>query len=108
MGHRGVKVMVNHLQEHFFIEKLDSKARDFDARYLLCCHVKGGNIIPRPWGQTYRSKGRNEALHMDHLLIGEYNDSKFYLLVLKYDFWDFCELIECSNAAATAANAVLD
>ncbi|KAE8967332.1 hypothetical protein PR001_g28136, partial [Phytophthora rubi] len=25
MGHRGVKVMINHLQEHFFIEKLESK-----------------------------------------------------------------------------------
>ncbi|GMF43136.1 unnamed protein product [Phytophthora fragariaefolia] len=109
MDHRGMKEMINHLQEHFFIEKLESKVRDFSARYLLCCYVKGGNIIPRPWGETYRSKERNEALHMDYLFIGEYNDSKPYLLVLKDDFSHFCELIECSNAdAATAAKAILD
>ncbi|KAE9160296.1 hypothetical protein PF005_g31701 [Phytophthora fragariae] len=46
---------------------------------------------------------------MDYLFIGEYNESKSYLLVLKDDFSHFCELIECSNAdAATAAKAILD
>lgn len=110
MGHRGgVKIMIIHLQEHFCIEKLVRKARDFCAHCLLCCHVKGGNIIPRPWAETYRAKERNEALHMDYLFISEYNDSKSYLLVLKDDFSHFCELIECSNAdAATVAKAILD
>ncbi|KAG3107311.1 hypothetical protein PI124_g14177 [Phytophthora idaei] len=70
MGHRGVKVMINHPQKHFNIEKLEQKARGFCARCLLCCHVKGGGIIPRPWGETYRAKERNEALHMDYLFIG--------------------------------------
>ncbi|KAE9038096.1 hypothetical protein PR002_g6194 [Phytophthora rubi] len=108
-SHRGVKVMINHLQEHFHIEKLETKARAFCSRCLLCCHVKGGKIIPRPWGETYRSNERNEALHMDYLFIGDYNGESNYLLVMKDDFSHYCELIECSSAnAATAAMAILD
>ncbi|POM60044.1 hypothetical protein PHPALM_31144 [Phytophthora palmivora] len=44
----GVKVMVNHLQEHYCIDKLEQKASCFCARCLLRLHVKRGNIIPRP------------------------------------------------------------
>ncbi|ETN15316.1 hypothetical protein PPTG_21920 [Phytophthora nicotianae INRA-310] len=57
----------------------------------------------------YRSKERNEALHMGYLYIGEYNNNKTYLLVMKDDFSHICELIECKNTdAAIAAKAILD
>ncbi|KAG2783021.1 hypothetical protein PC129_g24224 [Phytophthora cactorum] len=109
MGHRGVKVTINHLKKHFNIEKLEQNARDFCARCLLCCHIKGGGIIPRPWGETYRAKERNEAFHMDYLFIGEHSGRKDYLLVLKDDFSHFCELIRCTSAdAAIAAKAILE
>ncbi|OWZ09913.1 hypothetical protein PHMEG_00017317 [Phytophthora megakarya] len=109
IAHCGVQVMVNHLQEHFQIEKLATIAREFCSHCLLCCHVKGSNIIPRSCGEIYRSKERNEALHMDYLLIGDYKDASGYILVLKDDFSHFCELIQCSGAnATTAATAILE
>ncbi|KAG2776424.1 hypothetical protein PC129_g7729 [Phytophthora cactorum] len=79
MGHGGVKVMINHLKRHFNVEKLEQKAPEFCYRCLLSCHVKGGDIISRPWAETYRSKESNEALHMDYLFIGEYNGSNDYM-----------------------------
>ncbi|OWY98241.1 hypothetical protein PHMEG_00031036 [Phytophthora megakarya] len=47
---------------------------------LLCCHIKGGKIVPRPYGELYRSSERNEALHMDYIYIGKYNDTSDYIL----------------------------
>ncbi|POM59178.1 hypothetical protein PHPALM_32135 [Phytophthora palmivora] len=106
MGHRGVKVMVNHFSA---FDKLEQKARSFCARCLLCLRVKGDNIIPRPSEETYRCKESNEVLHMDYLSISEYNGATNYILVMKDDFSHFCELIECcSPDAATDAKAVLD
>lgn len=71
-GHRGFNAMVQELEGYFDINNLHIKARAFCASCLLCCHVKGGNTIPRPYEELYRSSGRNEALHMDYLFIGKY------------------------------------
>ncbi|GMF25223.1 unnamed protein product [Phytophthora fragariaefolia] len=107
-GHRGVNAMVKELEGYFDIRNVHIKARPFCGSCLLCCHVKGGNTIPRPYGELYRSSERNEALHMDYLLVGKYDDSSDYILVLKDDYSHFCELVPCKTAdSVTAAGAIL-
>ncbi|GMF37353.1 unnamed protein product [Phytophthora fragariaefolia] len=106
-GHRGVNAMVKELEGYFDISNVHIKARAFCGSCLLCCHVKGGNTIPRPYGELYRSSERNEALHMDYLFIGKYDDSSDYILVLKDDYSHFCELVPCKTAdSVTAAGAI--
>ncbi|KAE9026859.1 hypothetical protein PR001_g12099, partial [Phytophthora rubi] len=108
-GHRGVNAMVQQLERFFDIPNVHIKSRAFCADCLLCRHVKGGNIVPRPYGELFRSKERNEGLHMDFLYIGNYDNTNDYILVLKDDYSHFCELVACKQAdAATAAHAILE
>jgi hypothetical protein len=55
-GHRGNVVMKEHLSRMFHIENLDKKVDLFLKECLICKHVKGGDIIPHPWGPNFRSK----------------------------------------------------
>ncbi|TYZ69491.1 hypothetical protein PybrP1_001835 [[Pythium] brassicae (nom. inval.)] len=76
---------------------------------LLCKHVKGSNLIQRPWGPTLDSNVRNEVLHWDFLFMGESLGPLKYLLVLKDGLSHLCELVACSvPTAAVAAEAILD
>ncbi|GMF23366.1 unnamed protein product [Phytophthora lilii] len=106
-GRRGVNAMIQELEGFFDISNVQVKARAFCASCLLCCHVKGGNIIPRPYGELYRSSDRNEALHMDYLYVGKYDDTSDYILVLKDDYSHFCELIPCKTASALIGRSSL-
>lgn len=54
-GHRGLGPMVSTVQSVFWISGLVSLCRRFLSRYLLCKHMKGANIITRPWGPTYNA-----------------------------------------------------
>ncbi|KAE9043340.1 hypothetical protein PR003_g4462 [Phytophthora rubi] len=100
--------MVKELEVYFDISNVQIKARAFCAYCLLCCHVKGGNSIPPPYGELYRSSERNEALHMDYLFIGKYDDSSYNILVLKDDYSHFSEVVPCERVdSVTAAGAIL-
>jgi len=107
-GHRGRHAMMTQLAKTFFISGLREIVDKFLARCLLCHHVKGGKVIPRPWGETYRAQTRNEALHWDFLYLGESFGPDQYLLVLKDDASHFCELVACATPTCTvAAEAML-
>ncbi|POM62866.1 LOW QUALITY PROTEIN: hypothetical protein PHPALM_27929 [Phytophthora palmivora] len=70
-GHRGIEPMMTTMTAIFEIANLTQVCRRFLSKCLLCKHVKGGNIIPRPWGPTYDAKKRNELLHFDFLYLGD-------------------------------------
>ncbi|POM69893.1 Hypothetical protein PHPALM_13794 [Phytophthora palmivora] len=107
-GHRGRHAMMTQLASVFSIYQLRVHVDKFLAKCLLCLHVKGGEIIPRPWGEAYRSKTRNEALHFDFLSMGESFGKDQYLLVLKDDASHFCELVGCeSPTSAVVVRAIL-
>ncbi|OWZ13662.1 hypothetical protein PHMEG_00012973 [Phytophthora megakarya] len=59
-GHRGIEPMVTTVTELFEVANLANVCRHFLSKCLLCKHVKGCNIIPRPWGPTYDAKERNK------------------------------------------------
>ncbi|KAH7467435.1 Transposon Ty3-G Gag-Pol polyprotein [Phytophthora ramorum] len=100
-GHRGHAAMVEHLRRLFAIEKLNTLASTFVRQCRLCLHSKGGNIIPRPWGETIDCCERNGVLHFDFLFMGEsFGDSK-YILVLKDHASHFCELVVADTADST-------
>lgn len=96
-GHRGVHATMMVLQYHFHISNLQKHVQGFLRRCLLCLHVKGGKIIPRPWSETIRSTRRNEILHLDFLYMGESHTLTKYLLVIKDDASHFTELVMCDS-----------
>ncbi|OWZ08303.1 Retrotransposon protein, Ty3-gypsy subclass [Phytophthora megakarya] len=102
-GHRGRHVMMSQLASVFSIDRQRVQVDAFMSKCLLYLHVKGGKIIPRPWGETYRSQTRNEALHFDFLYLGESFGNFQYLLALKDDASHFCELVACESPTSDVA-----
>ncbi|POM79215.1 Hypothetical protein PHPALM_3169 [Phytophthora palmivora] len=98
-GHRGMHVMESHLRKFFAISGLVNRIRMFCQKCLLCLHVKGGAIIPRPFSPTYHTHERNQALHWDYLsLLAAHNEATH-----------FVDLVACDRpTAAVAAAAILD
>jgi hypothetical protein len=108
-GHRGIHVTENHLREVFYIRNLQEKTEAFCRQCLLCLHVKGGRVIPRPWSQKFRCAERNKALHWDFIHMGESFGKMKYLLVLKDEASHFTELTACDEPRAeVAAEAMLE
>ncbi|KAE9062830.1 hypothetical protein PF007_g29768 [Phytophthora fragariae] len=108
-GHRGLEPMVSTIESVFSISGLSALCRRFLSRCLLCKHVKGGNIITRPWGPTYDATEPNELLHWDFLFMGESAGASKYVLVLKDGLSHNCELIACDSASSiVAATALVD
>ncbi|OWZ19369.1 Retrotransposon protein [Phytophthora megakarya] len=68
-GDRCINEMINDLEDSFAINNLQLKARAFCTACLLCCHINGGKIVPRSYGELHRSSERYEGLHMDYLYI---------------------------------------
>ena len=83
MGHRGQTTTKLVLNTVFWIPGLDAKLKNFLDACLLCPHVKGGRVIPRPWSAGIQTTVPNLYLHMDYLYIGDSNDNYKYILVLK-------------------------
>ena len=107
-GHRGYHVMLNHLGRLFYVHDLATVVRRFLSTCLLCKHVKGGKVVPRPWSETIECQDRNEVLHWDFLYLGDSFGSSKYLLVLKDHATHFCELVVADSAdSAVAAEAIL-
>ncbi|GMF16577.1 unnamed protein product [Phytophthora fragariaefolia] len=102
-GHRGLDPMVTTIKETFEVDSLGQCCRRFLKRRLLCKHVKGGNIIPRPWGPTYNPTLRNELLP----LLGGQLRRMCVSVVLKDGLSHFCELVACDSATSTVAATTL-
>lgn len=64
-GHRGTYVMEPYLRRLFAMSCLSEAVRAFCRECLLCLHVKGGKIIPRPFSESHHSYDRNATLHWD-------------------------------------------
>ncbi|KAE8962456.1 hypothetical protein PR001_g29701 [Phytophthora rubi] len=108
-GHRGMHVMQNHIRRLFYVGGLDRIVKDFCAKCLLCLHVKGGVVIPRPFSETHHTFERNETLHWDFLTLGESFGTSRYALVLKDEATHFVDLVACdSSTSEVAASAILD
>ncbi|GMF33426.1 unnamed protein product [Phytophthora fragariaefolia] len=108
-GHRGVHVMENHIRRSFHIPGLTRIARDVCLKCLLCLHVKGGVVIPRPFSETHYTFEPNDTLHWDFFSVGDSFGASRYVLVLKDEATHFAELVACdSPTSAVAASTILD
>ena len=108
-GHRGRQATMMRLSQLFWIPNVSKRLTAFLSACLLCHHVKGGKVIPRPWSESYRATERNQALHWDFIQLGESFGQSRYLLVLKDDATHFCELVPCDSASSKVAiEAMLD
>ena len=109
MGHRGHATTKNFLNSVFVSRGLDSKLKIFLDACLLCPHVKGGRVIPRPWSSGIQTSVPNLYLHMDFLFIGESVDGYQYILVLKDAASHFVHLVPChTTSAETTAHAIME
>jgi transposase InsO family protein len=106
-GHRGLEPMMATIKVVFWVDQLAPLCRRFLSRCLLCKHVKGGNVIPRPWGPTYNASRRNELLHWDFLYMGPSSTGSKYVLVLKDGLTHYCELVACDAPTSVVAAAAL-
>eukprot|EP00644_Phytophthora_capsici_P015120 jgi/Phyca11/127635/e_gw1.71.207.1 len=106
-GHRGLDAMLTTIKSVFLISSLEQHCRQFLKRCLLCKHVKGGNVIPRPWGPTFNATERNEMLHWDFLYLGDSVGKCKYLLVVKDGLTHFCELVACDSPTSIVASSGL-
>lgn len=82
-GHRGMHVMENHIHRLFYIGGLSGIVRDFCSKCLLCLHVKGGVVVPRPFSEIHHTFERNTTLHWEFCTLGECFGSSRYVLVLR-------------------------
>ncbi|POM80529.1 LOW QUALITY PROTEIN: Hypothetical protein PHPALM_1626 [Phytophthora palmivora] len=82
-GHRGGAAMVEHLRRLFVIEHLQVLVLTFVHQCRLCLYSKGGETIPRPWGETIECSERNGVIHFDYLYMGESFGYCRYLRPLK-------------------------
>ncbi|OWZ08256.1 LOW QUALITY PROTEIN: Retrotransposon protein [Phytophthora megakarya] len=96
-------VMFSYFQRVFVIDGAAKLVRRFLGSCLLCQHTKGEKIIPRRWGELYRTDTRNEGLQFDFLFLGEGLGTWKYLLVMKDSFCHFCELVSCHTPASEVA-----
>ena len=109
MGHRGHATTKNVINTIFVSRGLDAKLKIFLDACLLCPHVKGGRVIPRPWSSGIQTNVPNLYLHMDYLFIGDSVDGNRYILVLKDAASHFVHLVSCQTAnAETTAHAIME
>ncbi|OWZ13448.1 LOW QUALITY PROTEIN: hypothetical protein PHMEG_00013221 [Phytophthora megakarya] len=67
-----------------------------------CKNLKGGKVEACSWGLTPSATKRNTCQHLDYLYPGEsYEDSK-YVLALKDELNDYCELVAVDSATSYA------
>ncbi|OWZ00608.1 hypothetical protein PHMEG_00028159 [Phytophthora megakarya] len=97
-GHRGQHAMVAHLDGIFAIDHLRQVVAKFVKTCWLCLHSRGGNVIPRPWGELIDCRQRNGVLHFDFLDMGPNYGSCNYLLVLKDPATHYGELVVADSA----------
>jgi transposase InsO family protein len=109
-GHRGADVMNRQLQRHYHVKTMATLVKKFVAECLLCKHVKGSQIIQRPWSEQQREPAaRTEVLHFDFLFMGDSYGETCYVLVLKDELTHYCELVACdAPTSIVTVTAVLD
>ena len=95
--------MVNQIAALFDVAGLQQRALAFCRACLLCLHVKGGKVIPRPWAESVIASERNEALHWDYLFLGDSFEGQKYVLVLKDSATHYTRLVPCAGPTATVA-----
>jgi hypothetical protein len=108
-GHRGVHVMVELIERHFYLDGVRMRVTRFINACLLCKHVKGGKVIMRDWTVERLVSKRNECLHVDYLFLGDSYGLTKYVLVMKDELTHYCELVPADSAdGETVVAAVLD
>lgn len=108
-GHRGTKTTTEKIENYCTWTNLVNDVTVFCRRCLHCLHVKGGRVIPRPYGRTLQATKRREIIHFDFLYLGEAYNGQIYILVIKDGFSHFVELIPCvATTAEVTCEAILD
>ncbi|POM59098.1 LOW QUALITY PROTEIN: Hypothetical protein PHPALM_36170 [Phytophthora palmivora] len=104
-GHRGMNVMENHIRRVFVIDGLSRIVRDICKKCLLCLHVKGGVVIPRPFNALYF--GTKLYLHWDFLTLGDSFGTSRYVHVMKDEATHFVDLVACDSPKSEVAAAAI-
>ena len=106
-GHRGSDPTWHALRERFTWVGLRDDVRSFVSSCLLCVLSKSGNKVPRPLSTTLHATKPNEIIHFDYLFLGEGEDDKKYVLVVKDDLSGYCWLEPTTSADSEHTAEVL-
>ncbi|KAG3185701.1 hypothetical protein PC128_g13234 [Phytophthora cactorum] len=85
-AHRGQDPLCILLQQRFWITRVNEKVAKFIRECLLCKHVKGPRIIPRPYGPTHK---RSETKHFTGI-----SSRLAVVMVILHTYW----LLKMSNS----------
>ncbi|GMF22853.1 unnamed protein product [Phytophthora fragariaefolia] len=92
--------MTTLLSKRFAIHRLSSKVQKFLQECLLCKHIKGGHLVQRPWGPTFKVERHNEGVHWDYLTLGASFGQSAYVLVIKDALTHYYELFPSASPSA--------
>jgi hypothetical protein len=98
-GHQAIYTTKSRVSKFFWWPDLEEFIT-FSCRKYLHCNTARGSPKPRPLGVAVHAETPNEILHFKFLFAknSSLDDRKgfSYMLVIKYDFSNFVELIPCS------------
>ena len=96
MGHRGHATTKSVLNVCFSIDGFDTVVKKILDTCLLCPHVKGGKVVPRPWAPGIRTNIPNRVVSWDYLKVGNKSVEGYeYILVIKDMASHYVRLTPC-------------
>ena len=106
-GHRGSDATWKALREAFTWTNLRDDTRSFISSCTLCVLSKSGNKVPRPLSTTLHASKPDEVIYFDYLFLGDSDEDRKYVLVVKDDLSGYCWLESTQSADATHTAKVL-
>ena len=110
-GHRASDTTKKALQQRYLWSGMVNQVKTMCDNCLHCITTRGGDKVPRPWGETVRGTYNFEVMHMDWLYMepvkGSHHNMK-YVLVLKDDLSGYVRLYASARADSRSTAEALN
>jgi len=103
LGHRGMDSTMSIIQEDFWWSTLAQDVSKLVRGCYHCIITRTGKVVPRPLGHAIHGARPNEVVHMDFLYMGQGQDGKKYVLILRDDLSSYIWLWPTEDTTAASA-----
>ena len=101
-GHRSQEHMIKKIREHVYWPSIKTDVIQYTQACLNCLKVKGGKMMPRPFGERTFPTKRNQIISLDYMFIEHLRKESphcyIYVLVIKDEYSGFIDLTPCEAA----------